>query len=225
MKRKQAIVLRSIYRKLNDHFGDLHWWPGETSFEIIIGAILTQNTAWRNVEIAVRRLKNRRVMHTRSLFLLPDSELASLIRPAGFFRVKAARLKSFLHFLHHRYGGSLKRMFGTETPLLREELLAVKGIGPETADSILLYAGGRPIFVVDAYTRRILSRHGMIASDARYDEIQELFMASLPNEKSLFGQYHALFVETGKTFCRKVPHCTDCPLRNPAFHPPCLPEH
>jgi len=201
-----------IYSSLDAHFGDLHWWPGETPFEIIVGAILTQNTAWRNVETAIGRLKNRRIMNPRSMRLLPEQELASIIRPAGFFNVKAARLKAFLRFLHENYGDSLERMFAVDTASLRSALLAVHGIGPETADSILLYAGGRPAFVVDAYTKRILSRHGLISSTADYPYIQRLFMASLPKEIPIYKQYHALIVETGKAFCRKTPICSACPL-------------
>ncbi|MDX9820965.1 MAG: endonuclease III domain-containing protein [Syntrophales bacterium] len=204
--------LRRIYSSLDAHFGDLHWWPGETPFEIIVGAILTQSTAWRNVETAIGRLKNRQIMNPRSMRLLPEQELASIIRPAGSFNVKAARLKAFLRFLHEDYGDSLDRMFAVDTPSLRSALLAVHGIGPETADSILLYAGGRPTFVVDAYTKRILSRHSLISSAADYPSIQRLFMASLPKEIAIYKQYHALIVETGKAFCRKTPICSACPL-------------
>jgi endonuclease-3 related protein len=198
---------------LDAYFGDLHWWPGETPFEIIVGAILTQNTTWRNVETAIRRLKDRRIMNPRSMRLLPEQELASIIRPAGSFNVKAARLKAFLGFLHEKCGDSLDRMFAVDTASLRSSLLAVHGIGPETADSILLYAGGRLTFVVDAYSRRILSRHGLISSNAEYPSVQRLFVASLPEEIQIYKRCHALIVETGKVFCRKTPICSACPLR------------
>jgi endonuclease-3 related protein len=215
-------LLREIFGSLDAYFGDLHWWPGETPFEVIVGAILTQNTAWVNVEKAIRCLKDRRLMDPRSMSLIPERELASIIRPAGYFNVKAARLKAFLKLLHEDYGNCLDRMFAVETEPLRKALLAVKGIGPETADSILLYAGGKLTFVVDAYTRRILSRHNMISSTADYSSVRKLFIASLPREVPIYRQFHALIVETGKNFCRKTPTCWDCPLGGKAFHPPRL---
>ena len=216
-------LLRRIYDSLDAYFGDLHWWPGETPFEVIVGAILTQSTAWRNVETAIRLLKDRGIMDPRSFRLVPERELASIIRPAGFFNVKAARLKAFVSFLHEDYDGRLDRMFAVEMGPLREVLLTVKGIGPETADSILLYAGGKPAFVIDAYMRRILSRHGIISPKADYLFIQKLFVTNLPCEVPIYKQYHALIVETGKVFCRNTPSCRDCPLGKRTFHPPQIP--
>ena len=201
-----------LYESLNAHFGDLHWWPGESPFEVIVGAILTQNTAWRNVEIAIKKLKAKGLLHPEGLLTIRDDVLEELIRSSGYYRVKTRRLKSFVLYLHEEYDGSLERMFLEDFRHLREKLLRVKGVGEETADSILLYAGEKPIFVVDAYTRRILQRHGIISEDASYGEIQKLFMTHLPHSVPLYKQYHALLVNTGKTFCTKTPRCGGCPL-------------
>ncbi len=205
--------LLAIYEKLNGHFGDLRWWPGDSPFEVIIGAILTQNTAWRNVESAISNLKGEGRLYPGEILRIDGKALADLIRPAGYYNIKTRRLKSFIHFLYEEYNGSLADMFKEELWQLREKLLSVKGIGEETADSILLYAGGKPVFVVDAYTRRILHRHNIIQADATYGEIQALFMNNLPQSVSLYNQYHALLVNTGKFFCRKNPGCDACPLR------------
>lgn len=204
--------LRSIYRALSRHFGPMHWWPGETPFEVIVGAILTQNTAWRNVAKAIDNLRAARALSPRGLRRLSEARLARLVRPSGYFRVKSRRLRSFLDFLFRRYGGSLTRMFRTPLPRLREELLGVSGIGPETADSILLYAGGLPTFVVDAYTRRVLQRHLLLPEDASYEETQSLFERNLPVDVPLYNEYHALIVNVGKEFCRPRPRCGGCPL-------------
>lgn len=204
--------LFSIYESLNVYFGDLHWWPGESPFEVIVGAILTQNTAWRNVEIAIKKLKAKRLLHPERLLAAEDDVLAELIRSSGYYHVKTRRLKSFVQYLYKEYDGSLERMFAEELRFLREKLLRVEGIGEETADSILLYAGDQPIFVVDAYTRRILQRHGIICRDAGYRKIQELFMTHLPPDVPLYKQYHALLVNTGKAFCARTPRCEGCPL-------------
>jgi endonuclease-3 related protein len=170
---------------LRRHFGPQRWWPGDTPFEVCVGAILTQNTAWTNVEKAIANLRRDRVLTPERLRALSHHRLASLIRPAGYFNVKARRLRSFLDFLHGEFRGDLTRMFRLPTAALREKLLAVNGIGPETADSILLYAGGHESFVVDAYTRRILTRHGWAKPDADYHDIKALFEQSLPaNPKS-----------------------------------------
>lgn len=200
------------YRRLYRHYGNLHWWPGETPLEISVGAILTQNTAWSNVEKAIRRLKENQVLSVRALDRLSQSHLAQLIKSAGYFNVKARRLKNFISFLQSHYGGSLNKMFGQDTSRLREELLSVNGTGPETADSIILYAAEKPVFVIDAYTRRIFSRHGVMAYKNSYDDFQHLFMQSLPANIPLYNQYHAMMVYTGKDFCRSRPRCDGCPL-------------
>ena len=206
--------LLRIYDRLNRFFGDLHWWPGETPFEVAVGAILTQNTNWANVEKAIGRLKTGGVLEPRSLLGLNDDILAELIRPSGYYRVKTKRLKSFLEVLCGEFDGDLERMLSGDLLLARQRLLGISGIGEETADSMLLYAGGRPVFVVDAYTRRILARHGFIEGELSYGTIQRLFMSELPPDAGLFNQYHALIVETAKRYCRKKePLCGECPLR------------
>jgi len=205
--------LLAIYNTLNDHFGNLHWWPGETPFEIALGAILTQNTNWKNVEIAITKLKEADLLDPLGLYAAEKRVIAGLIKSSGYYNIKAKRLKDFLHFLKDEYAGDMDRMFQEDLWPLREKLLDVKGIGEETADSILLYGGGKPIFVVDAYTRRILERHDIISDNWSYTEIQTLFMDNLPPETSLYNQYHALLVNTGKYFCKKKsPACRGCPL-------------
>jgi endonuclease-3 related protein len=204
--------LLSIYHTLLSFFGEQGWWPADTPFEVMVGAVLTQNTAWRNVERAIENLKKEGVLTPLGLKGIDEARLAELIRPAGYYNVKAKRLKSLIKFLDGGYGGDLMKMFSEPLSSLREEILTIKGIGPETADSILLYAGEKPIFVVDAYTRRILSRHGMITDGTSYGDIQSLFMRSLPQDVSLYKEYHALFVQLAKTFCKTKPHCAECPL-------------
>lgn len=205
--------LERFYGALNDGMGPLHWWPGETRFEVIVGAILTQSTAWGNVERAIANLRRAGALEPRALKRIPIARLEKLVRPSGYFRQKARKLKTFVHFLDREFGGSLDRMFRQPTAKLREKLLAVHGIGPETADSILLYAGKRPIFVIDAYTRRILARHGVLGLEASYEQAQQLFHQHLPQETPLFNQYHALLVETGKRWCRpREARCQVCPL-------------
>jgi endonuclease-3 related protein len=211
---RRGHYLLAIYKTLNAHFGDLNWWPGNSPFEVIVGAILTQNTAWGNVEKAIARLKSKELLHPAGILEIDDQTLADLIRPAGYYNIKTQRLKSFIRFLYNGYDGDLDNMFAEDLWPLRAKLLAVKGIGEETADSILLYAGEKPIFVVDAYTRRILQRHDKIRSDATYKEIQNLFMTNLPHSVPLYNQYHALFVNTGKHFCTKNPRCEGCPLQS-----------
>ena len=212
MKDVSLKELLTIYHTLLSFFGEQGWWPADTPFEVIVGAVLTQNTAWRNVERAIENLKEEGVLTPLGLRGIDEARLAELIRPAGYYNVKAKRLKSLIAFLDRGYGGDLMKMFSEPFSSLREKILMVKGIGPETADSILLYAGEKPIFVVDAYTRRILSRHGMIADSASYGDIQGLFMRSLPQDVSLYQEYHALFVQLAKTFCKTTPHCAECPL-------------
>lgn len=206
-------TLKKTYRKLFTAFGPQHWWPGDTPFEVIVGAILTQNTAWTNVEKAIHNLKKARLLTPRKMHDLSQAELAKYIRPAGYFNIKAKRLKYFLNYLFDNYGGSLNRMFKKRTDALRRELLQVNGIGPETADSILLYAGNHPVFVVDAYTKRIFSRHQIIKADAEYHDVQEIFMKNLPHDIRMFNEYHALIVKVGKDFCRnRKALCSRCPL-------------
>ncbi|MFA5252068.1 MAG: endonuclease III domain-containing protein, partial [Phycisphaerae bacterium] len=194
--------LTEIYQLLFDRFGPQHWWPGETAFEIITGAILTQNTNWANVEKAIVNLKSANLLTAEKLYHLDVSKLAELIRPAGYYNIKTKRLKSFLTWLFHNYDGRLENLENLHTDRLRDELLAVKGIGPETADSILLYAFNRPIFVVDAYTARVAVRHGLIEPDAGYEQLRDLFQSNLPEDVQLFNEYHALLVRVGKEFCK-----------------------
>jgi endonuclease III related protein len=194
-------------------FGPQHWWPGDSPFEIMVGAVLVQNTAWRNVERAIANLRDAHLMSPRALYALPAAELAELIRPAGYYQVKARRLRNLLQLVVEEYSGSLDEMFSTDVATLREKLLGVNGIGPETADAILLYAGGLPTFVVDAYTHRILSRHGWIGEDADYHEIKDYFESALPADAPLYNEYHALLVRVGKDYCRKSDaKCDACPL-------------
>lgn len=202
-----------MYRAMLHALGPQNWWPGRTRLEVIVGAILTQNTAWTNVARAIANLRRERVLTPEALAELPGPRLARLIRPSGYYRTKAARVKRFLRFLRARYALNLSRMFARHPSILREELLSVSGIGPETADSILLYAGGVPVFVVDAYTRRILGRHGLIQPDATYDAVQVHVMENLPPDTRLYNEYHALLVAVGKDFCRPAPRCARCPLR------------
>ncbi len=205
-------ALMEIYRRLYRAFGPQRWWPGDTPFEIAVGAILTQNTNWGNVERAIVNLKKAHALSAKAQNEMPIRDLARLIRPAGYFNVKARRLKAFMAFLMNDYHGSLTRIKTLKTPALREGLLGVHGIGPETADSILLYALGRPVFVIDAYTKRVLSRHGIMGHEEPYHGFQELFHSSLKKDVRLFNEYHALFVRVGKTYCRPKPLCAECPL-------------
>jgi len=206
-------LLMQIYEILYRSFGPMHWWPGETPFEVMVGAILTQNTSWKNVEKAIQKLKQRGVLNIDGIRQLRKSQLALLIRSSGYYRIKAERLKSFVEFLFKEYGGDLERMGEERLEELRGKLLQIKGIGPETADSILLYGLGKPIFVVDAYTQRILFRHGIIPEKALYSEVQKLFMDYLPHDETLFNEYHALLVHLGKTMCQKNPRCDICPIK------------
>jgi endonuclease-3 related protein len=208
-------VLHEMYYKLFRAFGPQHWWPGETPFEIAVGAILTQNTNWGNVEKAIGNLKRQNALSAKVIHKTTIERLAGLIRPAGYFNVKAKRLKSFIGFLVDEYRGSMKRMKDEDLKSMREKLLRVNGIGPETADSILLYALEKPVFVIDAYTKRILSRHGIMRHEKTYDEFQDLFQSALKEDTRLFNEYHALFVRLGKTYCkRQKPLCDQCPLRD-----------
>lgn len=205
--------LLKIYELLNGYFGDLHWWPADSPFEVMVGAILTQNTAWTNVEKAISALKDRNLLSPAALFRLDEEILAGIIRPSGYYHVKAKRLKSLARFILDEYSGNIEIMCTEALPVLREKLLNIRGVGPETADSIILYACRKPVFISDAYTQRILQRHRLIPEDADGSQIRTLFMTHLPHNPSLFNQFHALLVHTGKTFCRKKPKCDFCPLR------------
>jgi endonuclease III related protein len=212
---RSSPALQEYYEALFTAHGPQHWWPGRMAFEIIVGAILTQNTSWTNVEAAIRNLRREKLLTPRAIETVAFARLARLIRSSGYFRQKAKKLKCFVRFLRAEYGGSLRKMFGTPTPALREKLLAVHGIGPETADSILLYAGKHPVFVVDAYTRRLLERHQLATPAHRYDEIRELFERSLSSDAALYNEFHALIVRTGKEYCRtRNPRCNECPLHS-----------
>ncbi|MBI2471450.1 MAG: endonuclease III domain-containing protein [Planctomycetes bacterium] len=206
--------LLKIYQKMFDALGPRQWWPGETPFEVVIGAILTQNTNWSNVEKAIKNLKMAGKLSPEGIYRLSVTELAELIRPSGFFNVKAKRVKAFINWLFSRYEGSLSKMFARDLEILRSELLSVKGIGPETADSILLYAGNMPTFVVDAYTHRIFSRHELIPEESTYDEMKSFFEENLPKDVQLFNEYHALLVNIGKMFCKPRKVCDPCPLKD-----------
>ena len=206
--------LKSIYTALFKAFGPQHWWPGDTPFEMMVGAVLTQNTAWSNVEKAIANLKQERLLTPQRLKDVPPGKLASLIRPSGYYNIKAKRLSHLLAFIMNHHHGNLKKMLAGEPGELRKKLLQVNGIGPETADSIILYAAEKPVFVVDAYTRRIFSRHGLVLESAGYHEVQQIFMQHLPQDVRLYNEYHALIVRLGKDYCKKSkPRCAECPLR------------
>jgi len=205
--------LQDIYQRLDDHFGPLHWWPAESDFEVVVGAVLTQNTNWKNVEKAIDALKQAGLLSFEALLALPEAELAEYIRSSGYYNLKARRLHNLLAMIEADYDGSLEALFADHTSSARQALLAVKGIGPETADSILLYGGRHPTFVVDTYTHRILSRHNLVPESCDYQTIHDLFMDNLAPDAELFNQYHALFVQTAKKYCRKSkPLCAECPL-------------
>jgi endonuclease III related protein len=212
-------ALQLYYDALFLAHGSQHWWPGRTRFEVIVGAILTQNTSWTNVERAIHNLRQHKLLSPAAMARVSPARLARLIRSSGYFRQKSRKLKAFVRFLGDVHHGSLTKMFRTPTAILREQLLTVHGIGPETADSILLYAGEHPVFVVDAYTRRVLERHHLAHGKKSYDEIRVLFEGSLPSNAALFNEYHALIVHTGKHFCRaRAPLCETCALQ--PFLPP-----
>ncbi len=204
--------LLEIYQLLFDSFGPQHWWPGETPFEIAVGAVLTQNTSWTNVERAIANLKAAGRFDPTALHKLDIERLETLIRPAGYFRVKAKRLRNFTTRLCDHHRGDMENLEGVSTSQLREELLGISGIGPETADSILLYALNRPVFVVDAYTARVMVRHGRIGPDLDYAQLQDLFQSNLEPDVALFNEFHALLVRAGKDYCKPRPKCQSCPL-------------
>ena len=193
-------------------YGPQHWWPGESPFEVMVGAILTQSTAWQNVEKAITNLKNAGIMSPSSLRNIPTQELAKLIYPAGYYNAKALKLQALVNWLGASCGDNLRQLFALNTETLRTQLLAVHGIGPETADSILLYAANKPVFVIDTYTRRIINRLGLAPENDSYDAYQTLFTGNLPQNTQLFNEYHALLVRLGKEACRKQPVCERCCL-------------
>lgn len=205
--------LLAYYQTLAQKLGPQHWWPAKTPFEVIVGAILTQNTTWTNVERAIANLRREHLLSPAALERVPRKRLATLIRSSGYFRQKAKKLKAFVRFLRQEYSGSLARMFRAPTGELREKLLGVHGIGPETADSILLYAARKNVFVVDAYTKRILARHGWAEEKSEYEELRALLEKHLPPDVSLYNEFHAQFVQVGKNWCRpREPRCSECPL-------------
>ena len=206
-------ILLQIYKSLYDFFGPLKWWPGDTPFEIMVGAILTQNTSWSNVEKAINNLKKENLLEPRKLYRIDQEKLAQLIKPSGYYNIKAQRLKNFINLFVNEFEGSAEKMFSDDSKELRKKLLKVNGIGPETADSILLYAGKKPFFVVDAYTKRIFFRHKLISKDSTYYQIQEFFIKNLGRDVKLFNEFHAQIVMLGKTICTsKNPNCAKCPI-------------
>ncbi len=205
--------LMEAYERMLVAFGPQHWWPGDSPFEIMVGAVLVQNTSWRNVERAIQNLRDAGVMQPRALYQLSPAELSELIRPAGYYQLKTKRLRNLLQVIVEQHDGSLESMFQASLSSLREELLAINGIGPETADAILLYAGGLPTFVVDTYTYRVLARHGWLGYDASYDDMKDYFESTLPADTRLYNEYHALLVRVGKDYCKRTtPNCEACPL-------------
>jgi endonuclease-3 related protein len=212
--KKDSKLLLSIYKILYNSFGPQNWWPGDSPFEIMIGAILTQNTNWRNVSKAINNIKRAQLLEPKKL-LKQRRMIPGLIRPSGFYKLKSQRLIGFLNYYMKNYQGSVEEMDRQKTGILRKELLQISGIGNETADAILLYALSRPVFVIDAYTRRIFSRHNLFAYHLPYDEIRYFFELYLPQDVQLYNEYHALLVKLGKNYCKKTkPLCDTCPLRN-----------
>ena len=206
-------ILLKIYNSLYNYFGPLNWWPGDTPFEIMVGAILTQNTSWSNVEKAINNLKKENLLEPGKLFRINQEKLAQLIKPSGYYNIKARRLKNFVNIFVNDFEGSVEKMFSGDGRKLRKKLLNVNGIGPETADSILLYVGKKPFFVVDAYTKRIFSRHKLISKDSTYYQIQEFFTKNLDRDVKLFNEFHAQIVVLGKDMCTsKNPNCSKCPI-------------
>jgi len=210
--------LQKYFDALLAHYGAPKWWPGDSPFEIMVGAILTQNTAWKNVEKAIHNLKTYDLLDARKIHELDQDTLALAIKPAGTYNLKAARLKGFVAWFLERFDGDVERMKKATPDRLREELLEVKGIGPETADAILLYALGMPVFVVDTYTYRVLTRHELALDEATYEDMKEYFERNLPRDATLYNDFHALIVSVGKDFCRPKARCEECPLK--PFLPP-----
>ena len=204
--------LKEIYQLLLKAYGPQKWWPAESPLEVMVGAVLTQNTNWQGVEKAIANLKRLNLLDPHKLKAIPTEELSRLIKPAGYFNLKARRLKNLIGMVVEAYGGDLDAMGQAETAQLRQELLQVNGVGPETADSILLYAFHNPIFVVDAYTYRVISRHALIEEEVNYQALQDFFMQYLPLDVDMFNEYHALLVRVGKLHCKRRARCEGCPL-------------
>ncbi len=204
--------LKQIYKLLLKAYGPQKWWPAESSLEVMVGAVLTQNTNWQGVEKAIANLKRVNLLDPHKLKAIPTEELSRLIKPAGYFNLKARRLKNLIGMVVEAYGGDLVAMGQTETAQLRQELLLVNGVGPETADSILLYAFHRPIFVVDTYTYRVTNRHALVEEEVNYQALQDFFMQHLPLDVDMFNEYHALLVKVGKLHCKRKARCEGCPL-------------
>ena len=213
MAGKPRHILLEIYQRLLAGYRPQHWWPGDSPFEVIIGAILTQSAAWSNVEKAINNLKSAGALSPNQILKMPIKELARLIRPSGYYNAKAVKLKAFIEWLDNNYRNSLEELSFIPTVDLRQCLLSIHGVGPETADSILLYALNRPVFVIDAYTKRIISRIGLLSETSQYDDYQAYFMRSLPMDLHLFNEYHALLVRLGKEACNKKPLCFKCCIK------------
>jgi len=209
-----AELLMQVYQRLYRRYGPQGWWPGDGPLDVVIGAILTQSAAWTNVEKALQNLKDAGCWSLEAIDRCAQEDLASIVRPSGYFNAKARKLKAFAHHVCHHYGGRLEAFFNQETVELRSELLSIHGIGPETADDILVYAAGKPSFVIDAYTRRIMERMGLInpGKKASYEECQSRFQESLPADAQLYNEYHALLDQHAKVACTKVPRCPNCCL-------------
>ncbi len=214
----REVTLREIYGRLLAAYGPQHWWPADEPFEVIVGAILTQSTAWANVEKAIAGLKAAGALNPHSLHDMPVEQLARLIRPSGYYNAKARKLKAFVERLLSGYDGELDKLFALDDDSFRRELLSIHGVGEETADSIMLYAAQRPAFVIDAYTVRILSRLGIAPPQDTYAAYQALFTDSLEPDEGLFNEYHALLVRHGKDVCRKQPRCDNCCLATLCQH-------
>ena len=214
MGKEQNETFLRVYERLHEFFGPQEWWPGETALEVVIGAVLTQNTNWANVEKAIQNLKNAGLLSFPLLQAIPLVGLAEYIRPSGYYNIKARRLKNLFQMIEEEYQGELDLLLGDTLENSRENLLSVKGVGPETADSILLYAAHQPVFVIDTYTHRVFSRHQLVPEESDYHSLQEEFLGRLPGDVSLFNEYHALIVAVAKEFCKKKrPRCQECPLQ------------
>ncbi|MFQ5997702.1 MAG: endonuclease III domain-containing protein [Candidatus Bathyarchaeia archaeon] len=212
LDKSPADVLSSIFSNLSEHFGEQHWWPAETSFEVLVGAILTQQTSWRNVEKAIASLKLQNLMTPQAIASIRESKLQELVKPAGFFRQKAQRLQHLCKYLANQYNGDLPRFFDKPIESLKRELLALEGVGPETADSMILYGAEKPTFVIDAYTIRFLKRFGLIEV-GKYETVKNFLESYIPLDLNRYKEYHALIVELCKTYCKSRPRCGECPLK------------
>jgi endonuclease III related protein len=206
--------LLTIFNTLLTVFGERHWWPGDTPLEIIVGALLTQNTSWKNVEKAINNMKAEGILSINALYKISHEKLAKIITPAGYYNIKSSRLKNIIKVLYEEYDASINNLNSYDTERLRDVLLAINGIGPETADSILLYVFNKPVFVVDAYTVRFVTNHYLYNDDTAYHNVQNFFMRNLPSDSYLFNEFHALIVCLCQRYCKKSPACNGCPLEN-----------